>query len=101
MRAVWRLERNSETSLIAVTSWRWPRVLVAIMRSGVSATWRAFFSRAVRPLKRYWFSRKPTVPRFIPKIGVSRRILRCRVCSISPSPPSATMMSAWAGGTAP
>ena len=101
MRAVCRLERSSETSLIAVTSWRSPRALVATMRSGVSVTWRAFLIRAGRPLARYWFNRKPTVPRFMPKIGVLRRMLRWSVCSISPSPPSATMTSASAGVTPP
>ena len=38
MRAVWRLERSSETSLMAIASWRWPRALVATMRSGVRVT---------------------------------------------------------------
>jgi len=71
------------------------------MRSGVSVTWRAFLIRVVNPLARYWFSRKPTVPRFMPKIGVLRGMLRWSACSISPSPPSATMTSACAGATAP
>ena len=101
MRAVCRLERNSETSLIAVTSWRPPRPLTASMRSGVSMTWRAFLIRAGNPEARYWFSKKPTVPRFMPKIGVLRRMLRWSACSISPSPPSATTTSACAGVTAP
>ena len=29
MRAVWRLERSNETSFMAITSWRRPRVVVA------------------------------------------------------------------------
>ncbi len=49
MRAVWRLERSSDTSLIAVTSKARPRVLIASMRSGVSLTWRAFLRRCSRP----------------------------------------------------
>ena len=36
MRAVWRLERSSETSLMAITSETWPRVVWAFMRSGVA-----------------------------------------------------------------
>ena len=38
MRAVWRLERSSDTSLMAIASWSTPRALVAIMRNGVSDT---------------------------------------------------------------
>ena len=38
MRAVWRLERSSDTSLIAVASCRSPRALVATMRNGVRVT---------------------------------------------------------------
>jgi hypothetical protein len=48
-RAVWRLERSSDTSLMAIASCLRPRVSTARISSGVSDTSRAFLSRPVRP----------------------------------------------------
>ena len=66
MRAVCRLERSSDTSLMAMTSCVRPRVLIASMRNGVRLTCRAFLRRCSRPASLKVFIRKPMVPRFMP-----------------------------------
>jgi hypothetical protein len=50
-------------------------------------------TRSTRPSGRYWFMRKPTVPRFMPKIGRPSRRCSWIVCRSRPSPPRATMTS--------
>ena len=49
----------------------------------------------------WWFIRKPTVPSFMPYTGLPRPPWRCRVCSMKPSPPSATSTSASSGACWP
>jgi len=45
--------------------------------------------------------RKPTEPQFMPNTGTRRSMVSCRVCSISPSPPRATTISASSGAQPP
>ncbi len=97
--AAWRVSRRSETSLKARAWTVSPPMVRAVMASGWSSTRWAAASRAGRPSSRYWFIRKPMVPQFMPKIGTPRSMNRCSVSSITPSPPSATITSAWSEAT--
>ena len=57
--------------------------------------------RPSRSSLRWWFIRNPTVPSFMPYTGLPRPPWRCRVCSMKPSPPSATSTSAASGACSP
>src|SRR4029453_4930051 len=67
--AEWAEERVTATSLKARAWALRPLVWVAAIRSGCTVIGVAATMRSSRPSGRYWFMRKPTVPRFMPKIG--------------------------------
>jgi len=69
--------------------------------SGRSTDGWAAAMRSISPSGRYRFIRNPTVPAFMPNTGLPVWRQRCRVCSMKPSPPSATMTSACSGVAVP
>jgi hypothetical protein len=74
----------------------WPATVVARICSGATVIALAALMRSGSWSTRQSFMRKPTVPRFIPNTGLVHpsSSIRWSVCSMKPSPPSATSVSA-------